>query len=260
MSERVLALEGVDNFRDYGDYATAAGRRLHKGRLYRSAHHANATDADLERMAGLGCAVVVDLRRPSERQNTPSRRPQNWAGRVIESDLGVDELEPPHITALRESGFTPEGVETYMLKWYTDAPFDERHIDLFGRYFEAVADGEGPVIIHCAAGKDRTGLLAALTHHAVGVSDQDVMEDYMLTNKAARIEERAAEVGERIAETIGRPPSDAAIRTMLGVKENWFQRGWDEIKDRYGSIDAYMEQALGVDAKRREAVAAQLLS
>ena len=259
MSDRVLAFEGVDNFRDYGDYATAAGRRLHRGRLFRSAHHGRATEADLERMGALGHAVVVDLRRPAERLREPSRRPPNWTGRVIENDIGDEEGEPPHVAALRDSALNPDAVRAYMMQWYTDAPFEARHLDLFRRYFEAVAGGEGPVIIHCAAGKDRTGLLAAYTHHVLGVSDADVMEDYLLTNRAARIEERAPEVGARLTEAFGRAPSDEAVRAFLGVEEGYLQRAFAVVRERYGSLDAYLEQALGVDAARRDAVAERLL-
>lgn len=261
MNDRVLALEGVENFRDYGDYATAAGQRLRKGRLFRSAHHGRATDADLERMRALNHAVVVDLRRPAERLREPSRRPAGWAGRVIENDIGDEEGEPPHIAALREDGLKADSVERYMLQWYTDAPFEPRHLDLFSRYFEAVAAGDGPVVIHCAAGKDRTGLLAAYTHHVLGVSDDDVMEDYLLTNQAARIEERAAEVAVRLAEAFGgTPPPESAVRVFLGVREHWLARAFEEIAARYGSLDAYLEQALGVDAARRDAVAERLLA
>jgi protein tyrosine/serine phosphatase len=258
-SDRVLALEGVENFRDYGDYATAAGRRLHSGRLYRSAHHARATDADLERMGALNHAVIVDLRRPAERVREPSRRPTGWAGRVIENDIGDEEGEAPHVAFLRQSDLSTDAVHSYMFAWYEAAPFEERHIDLFARYFDALAAGEGPVIIHCAAGKDRTGLLAALTHHLAGVSDADVVEDYLLTNNAARIERRAPEVAQRLAEALGRTPSDAAVRAFLGVEADYLQRAFDVIRARYGSLDAYLEQALAVDAAKREAVAAQLL-
>lgn len=258
-TDRLLALEGVENFRDYGDYATSAGRRIHAGRLYRSAHHARATDADLQEIARLNHAVVVDLRRRAERLRDPSRRHEGWAGRVIENDLGDEEGEPPHIAALRQGDLSPDAVHAYMFGWYEAAPFEERHLDLFRRYFEALAAGEGPVLIHCAAGKDRTGLLAALTHHTLGVSDADAIEDYLLTNHAARIERRAPEVAQRLAEAFGRVPSDAAVRTFLGVEPEYLERAFAVIRARYGSLDAYLEQALGVDANRREAVAAQLL-
>ena len=72
---RHIRLEAVENFRDYGDYPTASGRRLRKGRLYRSASHGRATDADLKVIEGLGLAVIVDLRRPGERERDPARRP-----------------------------------------------------------------------------------------------------------------------------------------------------------------------------------------
>ena len=68
MDQRIFSLEGVDNFRDFGDYAPAAGRRVHPGRLYRSAHHGQATDADLAAIAALNIAVIVDLRRGEERR------------------------------------------------------------------------------------------------------------------------------------------------------------------------------------------------
>lgn len=258
--QRILALEGVDNFRDYGDYATAAGRRMHAGRLFRSAHHGRASDADLEAMSGLGCAVMVDLRRRAERLREPSRRPPNWAGRVIENDLGDEEGEPPHITAMRDTDLSVGAVHDYMHGWYRAAPFEERHVDLFTRYFQAVAAGEGPVVIHCAAGKDRTGLLAALTHHAVGVGNDDMLEDYLLTNQAARIEARAPLVAERLAEAFGRTPPDEAVRAFLGVEPSYLAASVAAIEARYGSLDAYLKQALGVDAAARDQVAGRLLA
>ena len=75
MSDRLHAFEAIDNFRDYGDYATTAGRRVRPGRLFRSAHHARASEADLARVAALNLGAVVDLRRPGERRDQPSRRP-----------------------------------------------------------------------------------------------------------------------------------------------------------------------------------------
>ncbi|HUH24201.1 MAG TPA: tyrosine-protein phosphatase [Brevundimonas sp.] len=74
MSDRLLPFQALDNFRDYGDYAVAEGR-VARGRLYRSAHQARATEADLAQLARLNLATVVDLRRPSERRDQPSRRP-----------------------------------------------------------------------------------------------------------------------------------------------------------------------------------------
>ena len=91
MTDRLHAFEAIDNFRDYGDYATTAGRRVKPGRLLRSAHHARASEADLERLKVLDIGVVVDLRRPGERRDQPSRRPDGFSGQVIEGGVTLDQ-------------------------------------------------------------------------------------------------------------------------------------------------------------------------
>ena len=159
MSDRLLPFQALDNFRDYGDYAvgeTKVGMRVARGRLYRSAHQARVTEADLAQLAALNLSVVVDLRRPSERRDQPSRRPANWAGQVIESDHD-DGGEAPHITFLKTADLTEDSGRAFMTGAYRRLPFEPAHIDLFSRYFRALAEGDGPVLIHCAAGKDRTG-------------------------------------------------------------------------------------------------------
>jgi len=258
MTKRVLAFDAVENVRDYGDYDTAAGRRLARRRLLRSGHHAKATDADLERFKRLGVKVVVDLRHPAERDYQPSRRHPKFRGQVIESAIRADEGEPPHITFLRTTDLTDESVRTFMTATYRRLPFEARHLELFSRYFAALAEAEGAVLIHCAAGKDRTGLLAALTHHVAGVSDDDVMEDYLLTNTAVDLAARAPEVAATIEQHFGRKASPAAVQAFLGVEADYLRAAFDEIKARYGSLDAYLEQALGVDAAMREKIEARL--
>ena len=103
---RILPLEGVENFRDYGGYA-ARGGRIASGRLFRAAHQARATPADLAVMADLRLATVVDLRRPRERDNDPSLRHEGFAALVIQCDLG-DQTEAPHVAFLRDTDLTPE--------------------------------------------------------------------------------------------------------------------------------------------------------
>jgi len=253
---RLIPLQGVENLRDFGDYAAGAGR-LKKGVLYRAAHQAQATDEDLAVLAGLNLATIVDLRRPNERERDPSRRWDGFAAQVIDNDEGS--LEDPWHTFLRTSDLTPESIQTYMQEYYRRAPFKTRHLDLFSRYFQAVAQGSGPVLIHCAAGKDRTGILAALTHHIAGVSDDDVIDDYLLTNDEERFARRGPKFIAMIAEASGRTPSDAAICAAMGVQADYLAAAFAVMKDQHGSLDGYLEQAVGLDAQTREAVRAHIL-
>src|SRR5258708_21155032 len=104
---RHLALEGVENFRDLGGYATASGARLRARRLYRSASHGKATDADLAAIAALEIAVVVDLRRKHERLRDPSRRPDGFAAEVVERDApGEEEEEDSWVVHVTSSDLT----------------------------------------------------------------------------------------------------------------------------------------------------------
>ncbi|CAN5777112.1 tyrosine-protein phosphatase [soil metagenome] len=254
---RILPLEGVENFRDYGGYAVRGGR-IRSGQLFRAAHQARATPADLVAMSALKLATVVDLRRPRERDNDPSLRHDGFSAEVIQCDLG-DQTEAPHVAFLRETDLTPESARAFFLDYYDKAPFEPRHLELFGRYFAALAAGAGPVLIHCTAGKDRTGLLAALTHHILGVHADDVREDYLLTNVAARVDERLPMITQALEKSLGKRPSETAVRAFLGVDALYLDAAFGSIAARSGSVEAYLD-TIGADAAAREAIRARLIA
>lgn len=257
MTGRIHRFDALDNFRDYGDYATAAGRRVAPGRLFRAGHQARASEADLDRLGALGIATVVDLRRPSERRDQPSRRPPGFSGVVIESDHD-DGGEAPHMTFLRTADLTPDSGRRFMTDTYQRLPFEPSHLDLFSRYFRALGETEGPVLIHCAAGKDRTGMLAALTHHLLGVHHDDMVSDYLLTNTAVDLERRAPAIARQLEARTGRVAAHDAVVAFLGVEALYLETALTGIAGRYGSTDAYLEQALGVDGALRDRIVERL--
>ncbi len=257
MSDRIHRFDNLDNFRDYGDYAAAAGRRLVGGRLFRSAHQARVSEADLDRLGALGIGAVVDLRRPSERRAQPSRRPAGFAATVIES-AHDDGGEAPHLTFLKTADLTPDSGRRFMIETYRRLPFEPAHLDLFSRYFRVLGEAEAPVLIHCAAGKDRTGLLAALTHQLMGVGRDDMVEDYLLTNTAVDLESRAPGIARQLETMTGRKVAHDAVVAFLGVEPVYLETALDEIGSRYGSVDGYLEQALGVDGTLRDRIGQRL--
>ena len=257
MTSRLHRFDALDNFRDYGDYATAAGARVRPGQLFRSAHHGRMSDSDLERLAGFGIGTVVDLRRPVERRRQPSRRHEGFDGTVIESDLD-EQGEAPHITFLKTADLTPDSGRRFMTNTYRAMPFAPAHTEIFARYFRALADSDRPVLIHCAAGKDRTGLLAALTHHLLGVGHDDLMEDYLLTNVAVDLEARAPAIAADMKARTGREASHDAVVAFLGVEAAYMDTAFAAIRDGYGTLDAYLEEALGVDAAMRDRIGERL--
>ena len=255
---RHVRFESIDNFRDFGDYA-AGSRRLRPGLLYRSAHPARATDADLEKLADLGLSVIVDLRRSNEREREPSRR---WAGfdaQVIENDIGQDTADEWG-TFIAGSDLTVASFREYLLDYYRHAPFQRRHIDLYSRYFRALAESQGAVLVHCAAGKDRTGILCALTHHVAGVHEDDIQADYLLTNDPARLTARLPTIREVVREATGRIASDEALMTAMRVEAEYLACSFAAIREAHSSLDGYLDEALGLDGALRERIHDRILA
>ena len=258
MDKRFLPIEGVINFRDYGGYLTASGARIKWGRLFRSAGHSNATDAALSAMVRLDVKVVVDLRRPVEREREPSRRPSEFNGLVIESDPG-DEAEDSWWSFAAGSDANDGGFRDYLTDYYRRLPFEPRYVDLCTRYFRALSDTDGAVLMHCSAGRDRTGFLAALTHRMLQVAENDVVADYLLSNQAPGMETRVAGLMTRIAQRTGREPSLAAVRAAFMANETYLSAAFQAISAAHGDVTEYLRAVLGVDADLQKKIEARLL-
>ena len=256
---RHIDFDGIENFRDFGGYDTVHGRPLRRGLLYRSANHAYASDADLARMRAMGLAAVVDLRRTEERTREPNRRWYGFDAAVIENDILSDHADWAVIMeGLTE--ITPQWFYDDCMGYYRRAPYEPRHVDLYSRYFRELADGRGPIVVHCAAGKDRTGLICALTHHVAGVSHDDMIADYLLTNDEARQARKMDFLGPWIEKQVGLVASREALKVAVSVNTDYLEEAFAVIAERDGSLDAYLERVLGVDEAMRERLHARLLA
>jgi protein tyrosine/serine phosphatase len=231
---------------------------MRRGRLYRSAHFPQATDADLAALQALDLAVIVDLRRPPEREVYPCRRWPGFDARLIEHDGSDDMVLPPHLIAFERPGASRAEATAALTQIYREMPYDPMFVALLRDYFAALAEADGAVLVHCAAGKDRTGVAVALTHHILGVDQDAMLEDYLATN--ANVEARFAEAAPMRAflGREGQPVSDAAIRVILGVTPAFLDAAFAAMADRHGSVDGYLADVIGVTAVRSSEIAARL--
>lgn len=253
---RHLDFDAIENFRDFGGYATGCGRGLKTGRLYRSGHHAHATDADLAALQVLDLVAVIDLRNPDERLREPSRRWPGFDGRVIDNDT-APALD--WVSEMHASPMTAESLVADTARHYRSNVFEPRLIDLFSRFFAQVATVEGAVVVHCAAGKDRTGLACAFLHHIAGVHPDDMIADYLMTNDERRLDRKVAQSGAFVERLTGRRPPDDALKAWVQVYPHFLDAAFDEIRDRCGTIDRYLCDVLGVDSTRRTAIHERIL-
>lgn len=254
---RHIDFDGIENFRDFGGYDTSHGRPLKRGLLYRSANHAYASDADLERMRDLGLAAIIDLRRSLERAREPSKRWPGFGATVIENDILSD--HPDWADLMRGVTVDANWFFEDTLDYNRRAPFEARHIDLFSRYFRTLADADGAIVVHCAAGKDRTGLICALTHHIAGVHPDDIMADYLLTNDEARIQRKMDFLRGWLRDIAQQEVPDDALRVAVGVNPAYLEAAFAVIRQAHGSVDSYLSDVLGVDVTLRGRLEARLL-
>jgi protein-tyrosine phosphatase len=251
MHDRLILFERVLNFRDFGGWETADGAKVARGKLYRSASFHEATDADIDKLNAMNLRFLVDLRRPEERSHEPSR----WSHescRVIFNDEGASGAPalPPHLVALLQSDLSPTATRSYMLSLYREIPFDPRLIRLYRDWFAELGEG-GAGVVHCAAGKDRTGVACALTLLALGVDEDAVYADYEFTNQVVDLERRMPRIQARMEERLARKLDPEALRPMLGVEADYLRAALRAIDTKHGSALNYMQDVLGVDANER---------
>lgn len=250
MHDRLINFERVLNFRDFGGWDTVDGAKVARGKLWRSAAFSDASDADITRLNDMNLRFLVDLRRPEERRHEPNKWPGE-AMRVFVNDEGAEGVAlPPHLVALLQSDLTADSTRAYMMSLYKEIPFDPRLIRLYRDWFAELEEG-GAGVIHCAAGKDRTGIGCALTLLALGVDEETAFADYEFTNAAVDLEKRMPKIQARMEERLSRKLDSAALRPMLGVEVGYLRNAFDAMAERHGSVDAYMREVLGVDDRQR---------
>lgn len=257
MKDRIFALEGVRNFRDYGGYAALEGV-VRRRKLFRAAHFAAVSDDAVRQLDGLGIRFLVDLRRPDERQIDTNK----WPGEGVptySNDLGPSEMAA-HVGVLLETDLTVESAENYMLHAYEGYPFEERYTSLFKALLHGLLETEGgPSIVHCAAGKDRTGVACALVLTALGVDRDTIIDDYELTNIAVDLDARIPEMRARLEARIGRPVHPSVIRPMIGVKADYLRRAFQRMEEAHGGVEDYMTAVLDFGPAERQRLRSYLL-
>ena len=252
-----LETEGIHNFRDYGGWRTSDGGLVKTGLLWRSGQHVCASKADLQAVHALDIGTVVDLRGLSERTRNPCKRPDGFGGEVFFFE-GETASSPPHMDVDPDTA-TEEFARQRMIAVYTRMPRNPAMITMFSRYFRLLAEREGASLVHCFAGKDRTGVAAMLLLHVLGVRREDQMAEFLRTNDAPTLSVLAAQSVPGIEEKLGRTLDEGSIKALLGVREEYLETFWREVADDHGSLDRFIESTLGVDDLLKDRLRARFL-
>ena len=231
---RHLNLEGATNFRDVGGYPASDGRTVRWRRIFRSNHLGHLTDADIGIVRELGVKTAFDFRGSEERTAAVCK--------VEEIDVHSLPIEPTVVAALRARlqarALSSADALDIMRESYRG--YVRLNTHSFRELFAQILKDTAPLVIHCTAGKDRTGFACALVLHALGVPSEVISDDYLLTNRFYRRDPNAS------------PDLPDDVRNAIGsVEASFLAAGFEAVRADYGSLESYFRDGLGLGESER---------
>ncbi len=261
-NDRTLGLAGAPNFRDIGGYPSTNGKHVRWGIVYRSNQLSELTAADAAKVAALGLLSVVDLRTEEERQHAPSI----WLHAPGDMYSSPKTTLAPVMRTILTDASTAEGARRAMIHFYSQMPLEYR--EEYAAMFHRSAGGKLPILVHCTAGKDRTGVAMAVLLTTLGVPRHTVVDDYVLTEKLVPAATAAAQSAVPVGGTASSGGTAASPLAQLPVASRealwhsdpaYISAALDSIGHEYGSMDSYVERELGVTKTEIRAIRAKLL-
>jgi len=238
---RVLTLDGGINFRDLGGYVNAQGKTVKWRKLLRCGHLANLSKGDIDALEKLSVTQVHDFRRQEEQSQSPSAAVR--ADFIDDYQISIGDISR-FWEFLFEGELTPESSHQLVVNSYGSCI--SAIITPFSRFMQEILENANNAsIFHCSAGKDRTGMAAALLLSALDVPRETIVEDYLLTQKhydSTKLVEiieghlRAAEVSSW---------DRAWLTPYVSVHRDNIIAFLDSIEGEYGSVKGFLKQGLG---------------
>jgi protein-tyrosine phosphatase len=253
VAERHLRFQGIRNFRDLGGYETTDGRTVRWGLLYRSGNLSQATDTDLVFLSSLGLKSVFDFRIPSENQLRSSEYATALGAQVYKLPMLSDRIVQMFESATMNHSGEQQGIVAEELIIETYRSFTTDFMSQVSEIIQTISDPVNlPALYHCNQGKDRTGFVSAITLLALGVSIKTVFNDFMLSSQYITPDDE------------GQIPSfldmDSDIKqSLLKTRREYLEAAFETIEKRYGSVDSYLCEGLGLNEKILERLRTTLL-
>ncbi|WP_331344579.1 tyrosine-protein phosphatase [Cellvibrio sp. UBA7661] len=256
VAERVLPLEGGFNFRDLGGYSTNDGRMVQWGKIYRSGTMVDLTQRDYEYLGKLDINVMCDFRSREEIQQEPTA----WKNFAPDADYQTKDYSMREMmsASLRfDQVKTAEQAQEMFKGFYRTGPY--RFKNELSKMFNDLADNKAPLAFNCSAGKDRTGMAAALVLTALDVPRNLIEQDYALTEKVANFGQREmlrrmrAEQQGKTAEAphsgIAAMPAEAR-NVFMGSDPIFIQAMFEELEKNHGSARNFIRDELNIDDQK----------
>ncbi|MFE6168186.1 tyrosine-protein phosphatase [Viridibacillus arvi] len=248
--DRVLPFEQVVNFRDMGGYPAADGRKVKYGVFYRSGELHKMTTADHELFKTLGIKTVFDYRDDKEAEAKPDPQLENVHNERIpaKGDVGF-KMPTSSLKEMDNRAFLQTVNADVFTELYAHLPLDNPS---YKRLMDIIQDPENLGLLHhCAVGKDRTGVGGALILLVLGVEEDVVMQDYLITNDCMK------PVQDAMIPMLSQHLNSEQLQhfgDIMSAKERYLQATFDAIKKRYGNYSTFFEKEFGLTEGKRKAI------
>ncbi|MCB1616755.1 MAG: tyrosine-protein phosphatase [Pseudomonadales bacterium] len=248
--QRHINTEGLINFRDLGGYPARnlEGQvcTVKPSMLYRSGHFNDLNAQAREQLARLGIGRVFDFRSEKERLKKPSLFPESHQYEIVELNLdpGSGSSFKKGLSEWRKDNQAYDDAAMEQVMCQINRSLVNDHADIYRVFFQHLLQiPPAPLVFHCASGKDRTGLAAALLLSALGVEREVILEDYLFTNACIDVEHQVARALEDFDEQYTASIDATALKAMYEVRPAYLQAAFDEI-DRLGGMETFLDQHL----------------
>ena len=252
-----VELAGARNLRDLGGYSTIDGRQIKKGLLYRSDHLKRVSRRNAEAVAALGVKRVYDLRTEREHERDPSRLAEITSLEVVSLPVDCELIDPYAVARRILGGDVEEGdFQQLMMECYRNYALN--YTSEWSTLLRDLAEPGGlPALIHCTYGRDRTGVSVAIVLRSLGVPQETVLEDYLLSNKFWESEASRLSCFASCASFFRTPRSE--VRALMEVRPEYLEAAFAAIDEKYGSFEWYLHEGLGIDELTLERLRSTLL-
>ena len=251
-----LGIESLPNLRDLGGYKTSDGATVAGKLVYRSSQLTDISEGDMKKLDNLNLKTDLDLRTAQERNPNPDQLPPGvnsiWLNVLADADqAGLAQLNSlmndPKAANAALGGGKAEAVLKAMYRQFITLPSANKS---YSQLFLTLADQKQlPALFHCTGGKDRTGWAAAAFLTLLGVPKETVMQDYLRTNDYVLPAVQKANAA--FVQAGGDPSIPSAIQ---GAKKEYLEAALDEVTTKYGTIEQYFSEGLGIDASQQKAL------
>jgi protein-tyrosine phosphatase len=248
-SERLIPMENAANFRDLGGIPTKDGRVVKWGKIYRSGKLNSLSDKDLDYFNTLGINTVIDFRDDIEVAKDKTRFPTNREVKRVRTPIGdrsgnMQAQLKKQVRQADQDTFDSEKFVADVMRQFVDTFAYQ-----YQPFLDLIAEEENaPLLYHCTAGKDRTGLGTALVLAMLGVEEEIIYGDFMMSNYYRN---------EQINKTLRKSSlviKQRVVQPLVEVKESYIKTAFDAIDEKYGSMDNFLEKEYGYDAEKLDVI------